>query len=93
MVTGKLVMSYLVRVELVRVELVRVELVRVELVRKELRHDRPGLHPGDGGVLRGVRGLHLRRREAVTMESLIAGGIAVLLIVYLLAALIRPERF
>jgi len=40
-----------------------------------------------------MSGLHPRRQEAVTMEDLIAGGIAVVLIVYLFATLIRPERF
>jgi K+-transporting ATPase KdpF subunit len=40
-----------------------------------------------------VRRVHSRLREAVTVENYIVGSIALLLIVYLFVALVRPEIF
>jgi K+-transporting ATPase KdpF subunit len=40
-----------------------------------------------------MRRVRTRLREAVTMEDIIVGSIALLLIAYLFIALIRPEIF
>ena len=60
-------------------------------------HDRPRPGGFDGGVLRPLLGLGalLRRPgwRAMTFELGFALGLSVLLTVYLVYALIRPERF
>ncbi|MBO4238210.1 K(+)-transporting ATPase subunit F [Pseudonocardia alni] len=53
---------------------------------------RPGLHRVAGGVLRRPRAHPARGGEAVIAN--IAGGVlALALLVYLVIALLRPERF
>ena len=56
-------------------------------------HDRFGVYWINHRVLCDLCFVYLRLREAVTMENILVGGIAVLLIVYLFWTLIRPEHF
>jgi K+-transporting ATPase KdpF subunit len=56
-------------------------------------HAGRNLHRGDHRLLRRRHRLHVRVREALIMENIVVGGVAVLLLVYLFVSLIRPEKF
>ena len=58
-------------------------------------YERPDLHRGNDCVLRHRWTLHqaLRKTVGLIMENLIAGIIALLLFIYLLVAMLRPEKF
>jgi K+-transporting ATPase KdpF subunit len=56
-------------------------------------YDRPDLHRHHRGLLCGQRSLRLFLRETLIMENLIVGGISVLLFLYLVVAMLRPEKF
>jgi K+-transporting ATPase KdpF subunit len=47
----------------------------------------------DFGVFRALRGLHPRIRESLIMENILVGIVAVGLMIYLFAAMLRPEKF
>jgi K+-transporting ATPase KdpF subunit len=50
-------------------------------------------HPDDTCLLRPELGVCERLREAIAMENIISLAIAVAVGIYLLYALLRPERF
>ncbi|MBV9091388.1 MAG: K(+)-transporting ATPase subunit F [Mycobacteriaceae bacterium] len=54
---------------------------------------RPGVHRADGGDLRTVRPRSEAGRAAVSYENVVGLALSVLLALFLLAALIFPERF
>ncbi len=59
-------------------------------------YDGPGLYRSSGAVLRGRRIVCRPLRENVrgpAMENIIVGVVALLLFIYLLVAMIRPEKF
>jgi hypothetical protein len=60
---------------------------------KEKDHEWSGVRPADGGGVRPARPAGEGRGETVTAENLIGLALAVLLIVFLAAALLFPERF
>ncbi len=47
----------------------------------------------DGRLLRRLHSIHLCLRETLTMENLCVGIVAISLVIYLFASLIRPEKF
>ncbi|WP_422785683.1 K(+)-transporting ATPase subunit F [Pseudonocardia spirodelae] len=53
---------------------------------------RPGLHRADGSLLRRVRAHPARDGEAV-IANVVGGVLALALLVYLVVALLRPEKF
>jgi K+-transporting ATPase KdpF subunit len=59
----------------------------------ERDYDRPNLHSNRRGLLCGRRFLRPLLRETLIMENLIVGGISVLLFIYLIVAMLRPEKF
>jgi len=56
-------------------------------------YDGPDLHRRYRGLLCGQRFLRPLLRETLIMENIIVGGISVLLFLYLVAAMLRPEKF
>jgi K+-transporting ATPase KdpF subunit len=56
-------------------------------------YDRLDLHRNHPGLLCGQRILRASLRKALIMENLIVGGISVLLFIYLIVAMLRPEKF
>jgi K+-transporting ATPase KdpF subunit len=58
-------------------------------------YDRPDLYRSGSGVLCGGGRIRPALREDVRagMENIIVGVVALLLFVYLLVAMIRPEKF
>ncbi|HTY87821.1 MAG TPA: K(+)-transporting ATPase subunit F [Candidatus Acidoferrum sp.] len=56
-------------------------------------YDGPDLYRRGGGFLCRQRLLRPRLRETLIMENIIVGGISVLLFLYLVAAMLRPEKF
>ena len=57
------------------------------------QYDRLDLHRNRRGFLRGQRFLRPVLRKTLIMENLIMGGISVLLFIYLIVAMLRPEKF
>jgi K+-transporting ATPase KdpF subunit len=57
------------------------------------QHERSDHDPVDERLLPGVGGVHARLREAPMIDALWIGGVTLLLFVYLLYALLRPEKF
>jgi len=56
-------------------------------------YDRPDLHRHGCGLLCGQRFLRPFLRETLIMENIIMVGISVLLFLYLVVAMLRPEKF
>ena len=56
-------------------------------------YDGPDLYRRYRGLLCGQRFLRPLLRETLIMENIIVGGISVLLFLYLVAAMLRPEKF
>jgi K+-transporting ATPase KdpF subunit len=58
-----------------------------------VNYERRSIYRSNGGILRGLFSVYPLLRKGMTMENLLVGSIAVLLLGYLFYALIRPEKF
>jgi K+-transporting ATPase KdpF subunit len=56
-------------------------------------YERLDLSRNCSGLLSGQRFIRPRLRQTLIMENLIVGGISVLLFLYLVVAMLRPEKF
>lgn len=58
-----------------------------------MSHDGFDVYQCDGWIFSDRNRVHVRVREALNMEDLVVGLVALGLLIYLVAALIRPEKF